>query len=209
MAGTRDDLPAGKQLFDARRRGGAARIDRLRLERSGDFPARTAGAARASDPRDGRFRGAGRIAHRGSGHQFSPDRTTDPDHSSRARDARHHRGLRGCAARGRRSDRRRADRRGACSHARRWTPAAVKRRFVFWKPRRRAASSGTSDFSWDASHIAECERRAIGASEPLQRLAYGTLAKVLSALFTTHGCAWGTRDLIVPLARDLACNASR
>ena len=84
---------------------------------------------------------------------------------------------------------------------------AVKRRFAFWKPRRRAGSPGTSDFSWDAGHIAECERRANGASEPLQRLAYGTLAKVLSALFATHGCTWGTRDLIVPLARDLACNA--
>ena len=85
--------------------------------------------------------------------------------------------------------------------------AAGKRRFVFWKSRRPAGLPASSDFSWDAGHIAECERRAEGASEPLQRLAYGTLAKVLSALFATHGCAWGTRDLIVPLARDLACNA--
>jgi hypothetical protein len=85
--------------------------------------------------------------------------------------------------------------------------AARKRRFAFWKSRRPQASPSSSDFSWDAGHIAECERRAVGAPEPLRRLAYGTLAKVLSALFTTHGCAWGTRDLIVRLARDLACNA--
>jgi hypothetical protein len=84
---------------------------------------------------------------------------------------------------------------------------AGKRRFVFWKSRRPAGPLVSSDFSWDPGHIAECERRANGASEPLQRLAYGTLAKVLSALFATHGCAWGTRDLIVPLARDLAANA--
>jgi hypothetical protein len=85
--------------------------------------------------------------------------------------------------------------------------AAKGRRFIFWKSRRPAASPSSPDFSWDASHIAECERRAHGAPEPLQRLAYETLSKVLSALFTTHGCAWGTRDLIVALARDLACNA--
>ncbi len=85
-------------------------------------------------------------------------------------------------------------------------PSAGRRRFVFWKSRRPAGSSMPADFSWDAGHIAECERRAGAAPDPLTRLAYNTLARVLSALFTTHGCAWGTRDLIVPLARDLACN---
>jgi hypothetical protein len=83
--------------------------------------------------------------------------------------------------------------------------AAGRRRFGFWGSRRAAASA--VDFSWDAGHIAECERRARGTPEPLQRLAYATLSRVLSALFTTHGCAWGTRDLIATLARDLACNA--
>jgi hypothetical protein len=85
--------------------------------------------------------------------------------------------------------------------------AAPGRRFLFWKSRHPAALATPSDFSWGASHIAECERRAHGAAEALQRLVYGTLAKVLSALFTTHGCAWGTRDLIMTLTRDLVCNA--
>jgi hypothetical protein len=86
--------------------------------------------------------------------------------------------------------------------------APGKRRLVFWRSRRPAGSpTSSAEFSWDASHIAECERRAHEAPEPLRRLAYGTLSKVLSALFTNHGCAWGTRDLIVTLARDLAGNA--
>jgi hypothetical protein len=40
----------------------------------------------------------------------------------------------------------------------------------------------------------------------LQRLASQTLARVLSALFAVRGHAWGTRELIVSLARDMACN---
>jgi hypothetical protein len=85
--------------------------------------------------------------------------------------------------------------------------AADRRWFEFWKARRRSAPPVSSDFAWNAGHIAECARRANGETDPLRRLAHGTLAKVLSALFATHGCAWGTRDLIVTLARDLACNA--
>ncbi len=84
--------------------------------------------------------------------------------------------------------------------------AARSRRFAFWKPRRSLGTLPSSEWSWDAGHIAECERRARAARDPLPAIAYGTLARVLSGLFTTHGCAWGARDLIVPLARDLACN---
>jgi hypothetical protein len=84
---------------------------------------------------------------------------------------------------------------------------AMKRRFLFWKSPRPAAAVPSADFSWDASCIAECERLASGASGPIQRLAYATVSRVLSALFTAHGCAWGTRDLIGQLARDLASNA--
>lgn len=85
--------------------------------------------------------------------------------------------------------------------------ATAARRFGFWKPRRAPALPAVPDFTWDAGHIAECERRADTARDPLPRLAYRTLARVLSGLFTIHGCAWGTRDLIVPLARDIVCNA--
>jgi hypothetical protein len=81
------------------------------------------------------------------------------------------------------------------------------RRFAFFSTRHEPRALPAADVSWDASHIAECERRANAARDPLSALAYRTLARVLSGLFTAHGCAWGTRDLIVPLARDLACNA--
>jgi hypothetical protein len=86
-------------------------------------------------------------------------------------------------------------------------PADAARRFGFWKSRRAPAPPAVSDFTWDAGHIAECERRANAAGDPLARLAHRTLSRVLSGLFTTHGCTWGTRDLIVSLARDIACNA--
>jgi hypothetical protein len=82
------------------------------------------------------------------------------------------------------------------------------RRFGFWRPsRREPAALPATDLGWDAGHIAECERRANAARDALPRLSYRTLARVLSGLFAAHGCAWGTRDLIVPLARDLASNA--
>jgi hypothetical protein len=84
--------------------------------------------------------------------------------------------------------------------------ADTARRFGFWKSRRAAAVPTVPDFTWDAGHIAECERRAEAALDPLPKLVYRTLARVLSGLFTVHGSPWGTRDLIVPLARDIACN---
>jgi hypothetical protein len=59
---------------------------------------------------------------------------------------------------------------------------------------------------WDLPQIAACERRASAADDALQAAAYRCLARVLSALFATHGGAWGTRALIESLATDLACN---
>jgi hypothetical protein len=59
---------------------------------------------------------------------------------------------------------------------------------------------------WGPAEIDECERRARAATEELQKLAYHSLARVLSALFTDHGHAWGTHTLIGQLAKDLACN---
>jgi hypothetical protein len=72
---------------------------------------------------------------------------------------------------------------------------------------RRHAPSPVVDRSWGPTQIADCERRAGAAPDPLQRLVYRTLARVLSALFTAHGHAWGTRDLIASLAGDMVCNA--
>lgn len=80
-------------------------------------------------------------------------------------------------------------------------------RFAFLRLRRRAAPAIAAEYAWDARHIALCERRAGDARDPLAAAAYRCVARVLSALFTTHGCAWGTRELIVRLARDLAGNS--
>ena len=62
--------------------------------------------------------------------------------------------------------------------------------------------------SWGLEEISTCERRAAGslAAQPLHAVAYRSLARVMSALFAVHGQPWGTRELIVSLATDLACN---
>jgi len=72
--------------------------------------------------------------------------------------------------------------------------------------RRRHAASPVGNRSWGPLQIADCERRAGAARDPLQRLVYRTLARVLSALFAVHGHAWGTRELIASLAGDMVCN---
>ena len=59
---------------------------------------------------------------------------------------------------------------------------------------------------WGPGHIAEYERRAASGGDSQQRTAYRSLTRVLSALFATHGQAWGTRELIASLATDMACN---
>ncbi len=60
--------------------------------------------------------------------------------------------------------------------------------------------------AWGPEQIAVYERLASHAEEPLKRAAYRALARVMSALFKTHGRAWGTPELIGSLATDLACN---
>jgi hypothetical protein len=60
--------------------------------------------------------------------------------------------------------------------------------------------------NWGLPEITACERRAAQSTEPIDNVSYRCLARVLSALFTTHGQPWGTRDLIVSLATDIACN---
>jgi hypothetical protein len=47
---------------------------------------------------------------------------------------------------------------------------------------------------------------ATNADDLLLRAGYRALARVMSALFTTHGRAWGTPELIRSIATDLACN---
>jgi hypothetical protein len=60
--------------------------------------------------------------------------------------------------------------------------------------------------SWGLPQIAECEQRARATSAADTRIALRDLARVLAGLFTTNGCAWGTRELILRLARDRAVN---
>jgi len=60
--------------------------------------------------------------------------------------------------------------------------------------------------AWGPSEIADCERRAINTDDSLRRAGCRALARVMSALFTTHGRAWGTPELISSIATDLACN---
>jgi hypothetical protein len=77
------------------------------------------------------------------------------------------------------------------------------RRGAAASPGRAAAAA---DLGWGPRHLADCERLAELAGSAQQRIAYRTLARVMSALFATQGHAWGTRDLIVSMATDLACN---
>ncbi len=72
--------------------------------------------------------------------------------------------------------------------------------------RRAAAPPRRSGRGWGPQHIAECERLAGTAQDAQQKIAYRTLARVMSALFATQGHAWGTREIIVSVATDMACN---
>jgi hypothetical protein len=59
---------------------------------------------------------------------------------------------------------------------------------------------------WGLEQIVECQERARAAAAPDSRIALHALARVLSGLFTTNGGAWGTRELVLRLAQDLAVN---
>jgi len=74
---------------------------------------------------------------------------------------------------------------------------------VRWFKRQSAPTGATG---WGPQQIAECERKATATDDPLKRAGCRALARVLSALFSTNGCAWGTPELICSLATDMACN---
>ncbi len=81
------------------------------------------------------------------------------------------------------------------------TPGLFRR---FAAQRRPAMTS--ADGKWGPAEIAQFELMASAAPEALHGVACRTLARVLSALFTTHGHAWGSRQLIVTLSTELAAN---
>jgi hypothetical protein len=72
--------------------------------------------------------------------------------------------------------------------------------------RRRQAVSGARIATWDLRLITDWEARAHSSVDGLERAAYHALARVVSALLSHHGRAWGTSELIASLATELACN---
>jgi hypothetical protein len=60
--------------------------------------------------------------------------------------------------------------------------------------------------NWGPQEIAEFERLSAAAANAAAVAAYKSLARVMSALFTTHGAAWGTKELIASMAAGLAGN---
>jgi hypothetical protein len=60
--------------------------------------------------------------------------------------------------------------------------------------------------SWGPAEIAHFERLGSGSASVVEAAAYKSLARVMSALFATQGFAWGTKELIVRIATDLAGN---
>jgi hypothetical protein len=61
--------------------------------------------------------------------------------------------------------------------------------------------------SWGPQQVEALIRMAASSTDPLQELACRALSRVMSALFTTHGEAWGGRELILSIANGIAGNA--
>jgi hypothetical protein len=60
--------------------------------------------------------------------------------------------------------------------------------------------------NWGPQEITEIEKLAAAAGNAAAIAGYKSLARVLSALFTTQGAAWGTKDLIASMAGGVASN---
>jgi hypothetical protein len=73
------------------------------------------------------------------------------------------------------------------------------------QPAQQSTTAGPTH--WGPREIAQCEQLASGSHDGLRRAACQALARVMSGLFTTHGYAWGTPELIQEVATNLACNA--
>ena len=91
--------------------------------------------------------------------------------------------------------------------------STCERRAAIYAAGHPSATAGTQSYlTPQASQLAQSEP-PLQISQPasaqvaqLQAVAYRSLARVMSALFAVHGQPWGTRELIVSLATDLACN---
>jgi hypothetical protein len=60
--------------------------------------------------------------------------------------------------------------------------------------------------NWGPQEIADFEQLSVVADNGAAVAGYKSLARVLSALFTTQGAAWGTKDLIASMAAGFAGN---
>ncbi len=85
-------------------------------------------------------------------------------------------------------------------------PVLLRRRMVDRLIRRRVHPGTAAQRDWGPQEIRECERLAEGAGDELQRLVCRTIARVLAALFNTHGRSWGTPELIATLATNMVAN---
>jgi hypothetical protein len=60
--------------------------------------------------------------------------------------------------------------------------------------------------NWGPQEIAEFEKLAAVNPDPAGVAAYKSLARVMAALFTTQGAAWGTKDLIASMSAGMVGN---
>jgi hypothetical protein len=95
---------------------------------------------------------------------------------------------------------------GAAPSAVTSSPSSLSRLVGRITRRREERHIPAKDTGWGLSEIAECERRAATATDEIRGVSYRCLARVMSALFTVYGQAWGTREAIVSLATDMASN---
>jgi hypothetical protein len=85
--------------------------------------------------------------------------------------------------------------------------AASSRGMRAWlKPRQQAVSTRSAAREWGPADIADLERAAGATPDAVKALGSRTLARVMSEIFKRHGCAWGTRELILSVATDMAGN---
>ncbi len=85
-------------------------------------------------------------------------------------------------------------------------PAARKRDGIIgWLRRERVAEDAVPPLLRE-SQAEQWERAANGSHDRLERAACRSLAKVAAALYRHHGRPWGSPELIVKIATDLACN---
>jgi hypothetical protein len=61
--------------------------------------------------------------------------------------------------------------------------------------------------SWGPQQVDALIRMAAAPTDPLQEVACRALSRVMSALFSTQGCTWGGRELILSIANGIAGNA--